>query len=103
MMIWLILGIFIGCGLYWLYTKIKAGSIAVTWYQWLLGFGSTVLFLLTIQNIFAFQVEMEPVAAKFTMLAMGLPAVILGVLAYSSPKLLASFKTKPGEKATISQ
>lgn len=92
-MLWLILGILIGLGLFGLYTKVKAGQLIVRWYQWVLGIMAVIMLLLTIENYLGFQEELEPVAANFVILAMGLPAVILAVIAYFIPKFSVKFKS----------
>jgi hypothetical protein len=67
-------------------------KIKITWYQWALGAAAILLLLLTIQNIVGFSKELESVAITFTIMAMGIPAVILGVLAIFLPRFIKTNK-----------
>lgn len=86
-MLWLILGLIIGGGLVYI---IFSDKYKVAWYQWVLGATSIVLILLTIQNILGFVRELEPVAITFTLIVMGIPAVILGALAILMPRFVST-------------
>jgi len=77
-MMWLILGLLLGAGIYWLATQSK---FKLTWYEWVLGVIGIILILFTIQNYFASVAELEPRAAGFMVLLFGLPGLILLVLA----------------------
>jgi len=74
-LLWLILGIFSGAIGFWVFILHKGGKITVRWYQWVLGIISLVMLLLTIENYIGFQRELEPVAANFMLVALGVPAL----------------------------
>ena len=82
-MFWLIAGLVLGAGIFWLATS---GKVKLTWYEWVLGVLGIILVLFAIQNYSASQVELEPKAGNLLLLIFGLPGLILaavaGVLAY---------------------
>jgi uncharacterized membrane protein len=82
-MLWLVIGLLIGAGVFWLATNDK---VKLTWYEWVIGVVGIILILFAIQNYGASLVELEPRAASFLMLIFGLPGlvfiVIAGVLAF---------------------
>jgi uncharacterized integral membrane protein len=87
MTLWIILGVLIGVGFYWLATRT---SFNLTWYEWVMAVLSIILILFAIQNYGASQTELEPRAAGFLLLIFGLPGVILGVI----PAVLAWRRTR---------
>jgi len=100
-MLWLVLGIIIGFALHWLISQVKNNNLSVQWYQWVLGVGSVAMLLLTVENYIGLQQELEPIAANFVLIAMGLPAVILGALTWFTPSIVQKFtgKSKANTKA----
>ncbi len=77
-MLWLILGLLLGAGIYWLATQ---ATFKLTWYEWVLAVLAVILILFTIQNYSASMTELEPRAAGTMLWLFGLPGVILGVIA----------------------
>jgi len=98
-MLWLVIGLIIGGGLAYL---ILSDKYKVLWYQWVLGIAAIALILLTIQNSLGFVRELEPVAITFTLLVMGIPAVIVGVLAVMLPRFLKTTKTQVSKETNKS-
>ncbi len=80
-MMWLILGLIIGAGGWWLVSWTRARKLGVRWYEWLLGALAVALALLAIQNYTAFLREMEPYAASVMLALLGVPGLILAALA----------------------
>ncbi|MCB8814943.1 hypothetical protein [Desulfosporosinus shakirovi] len=100
-MLWLFLGIVIGFILSFVILKVKAGQLSVKWYQWVLASVSVVLLLLTIENYLGLKMELETYASNFVLLAMGLPAVVLGALIWIIPLIAKKRKpTSDGQKLT---
>ena len=77
-MLWLILGLVLGAGVYWLVTTEKG---KLTWYEWVLAVVGVILLLYGIENYSASQLELEPRAGGFLLLIIGLPGLILAALA----------------------
>ncbi|MBA7668403.1 hypothetical protein ES703_76513 [subsurface metagenome] len=73
----LIVGGLVGALMFWL----RGRDIKVTWYEWLIGIIGLLLLLFTIQNYIGSQAEWESTAANMFLLATGLPAIILIVVA----------------------
>src|SRR5690554_6736106 len=84
-LLWLILGIIIGVAGFWVFHAHKSGKITVKLYQVVLGIIALVMFLLTIENYIGFQKELEPVAANFMLVALGVPAVMVASLIWLIP------------------
>jgi len=84
-MLWLILGLIIGAGGFWLVSWVRAKGISVRWYEWLLAVLAVLLALLALQLFFASLAELEPRAAWLLLLFVGLPAIILGAIAWFLP------------------
>jgi hypothetical protein len=80
-----ILEILLGAGILALVLWIRGRGIKVTWYEWLMGAFALVLILLIIQNFVGSWAEAEVTAAWMGLLFLGVPAVILGVLAIRLP------------------
>jgi uncharacterized membrane protein len=57
----------------------------MTWYEWVMGVVSLILILLVIQNFVGSVAEEETRAAWMGVLFLGIPAVVLGVLAVRLP------------------
>ena len=73
----LVVGVALGALVYWL----RCRGIRVRWYKWLIGLVGLALLLFTIQNFVTAFAELEPTAAWMLLLVLGLPAIILLVLA----------------------
>lgn len=99
-MLWLVLGIAIGFGLFMIISRFKAGRFNVKWYQWVLGIVSLLMILFTVQNYFGLLEELEPQAARFMLLAAGLPAIILAALIWVIPYFANSQKKKSSGQIT---
>lgn len=76
-MLWLILGLLIGVGGFWLATR---GNLNARWYEWLLAILAVLLALFAIQNYTASLAENEPRAAGLLLAMFGLLALILGIV-----------------------
>ncbi|MDR1961263.1 MAG: hypothetical protein LBQ16_03180 [Gracilibacteraceae bacterium] len=87
-MLWLLVGIIIGGGAIWLIAKTR-----IVWYQYVLGILGVALLLFTLQNYLGFLAEMEGHAAGFSLLIMGLPGLVLALLAVVLPRLLNQRKS----------
>lgn len=82
---WFLFGLVLGgCILALLQWK-GAKKIRMTWYEWAMGIASLILILLVVQNFVGSVSEEEPRAAWMGVLFLGIPAVILGVLAVRLP------------------
>lgn len=77
-MLWLILGLLLGAGFFWLATS---GKVKLRWYEWILVVLGVILILFAIQNYNASQFEMEPRAAGIMLWLFGLPGLILAAIA----------------------
>lgn len=86
-MLWLILGLIIGVGGFWLVSWTRSRGISLRWYEWLLAVLAVLLALLAVQLFTGSMAELEPRAAWELLLIVGVPAVILGVLAALLPWL----------------
>jgi len=80
-MLWLVLGLLIGVGGWWLVSWARARKLGVKWYEWLLGVLAVGFALLAIQNYAAFLREMEPYSANVMLALLGVPALLLAGLA----------------------
>ncbi len=80
-MLWLIIGLIVGVGGYWLVTTLYARDIRVMWYEWLIALSAVVLALLAIQNFVGSLEELEPQAAWMTLVMFGVPALALAGIA----------------------
>ena len=77
-MSWLIYGLLLGAGVFWLATN---GKVKFRWYEWVLAVLGIILILFAIQNYSASQFEYEPRAAGIMIWLFGLPGLILAVIA----------------------
>lgn len=82
---WFLFGLVLGACLLALLRWKSAKNINVTWYEWIMGIASLILILLVIQNFVGSVAEEETRAAWMGVLFLGIPAVILGVLAVRLP------------------
>jgi hypothetical protein len=82
---WFLFGLVLGAGILSLGLWIRARKIRMTWYEWIMGLAALLLLLLILQNFVGSIVEQETRAAWMGVLVLGIPAVILGVLAVRLP------------------
>lgn len=74
-MLWLILGIVIGAGIFYLASR---PNLNLAWYDWVLLALAVALALLAIQNYLASLAELEPRAARILLAGFGIPALLFG-------------------------
>jgi hypothetical protein len=86
-MLWFVLGLALGIGFTLLAVSARSGRIRVRWYQWLLGIAAVPFYLLAVQNYLALTSELEPALATFSLMAFGLPGVLLTALIWIVPLL----------------
>ena len=79
---WIIIGIIIGIGLLGLMQWLRNRNIVVSWYEWLIAAVGLFLLLFAVQNFAAALSELESAAAWKYILYMGVPSLILLVVAY---------------------
>ena len=96
-MFWFITGIVVGAGGLALIQRTRRPDVLTTWYGWVLGILAAILGLLAIEAFTGSFAEREPTAAWMSLLTMGLPAVILGALAWSLPRRTAGNGATPGD------
>lgn len=83
---WFLFGIVLGAGILAVVLTVRARKISVRWYEWLMGLAALILALLILQNFVGSYAEHEPRAAWMGVLFMGIPCVILGILAMRLPR-----------------
>ena len=79
---WFIIGIATGVVLLALVWWLRSRNIKVTWYDWLIGLIGLFLLLFTVQNIVGSFDEVSPTAAWMFLLFLGIPSLVLLVLAW---------------------
>ncbi len=77
---WLILGVIIGAGGWWLVAWTSKNNLRVTWYEWLIAAVAVLFALGAVQNFFASFAELEPQAAWILLALFGVPALVLGAI-----------------------
>ena len=82
---WFLFGLVLGACVMGLLRWKSAKKISMTWYEWVMGIASLILILLVIQNFVGSLEEEQTRAAWMGVLFLGIPAVILGVLAVRLP------------------
>jgi hypothetical protein len=92
-MLWLIIGLIVGAGAYWLVSWTRANKISVKWYEWLIAFGAAVSALLAVQNVEGSVAELEMRAAWTLLAGFGFIAVFLAIVAW---RLVARHNAKAG-------
>lgn len=89
-MLWLILGLVIGAGAVWIAVRSRNNDeMATPWYGWVLGILALLFGLLAIEVFVNSLAELESQAAWMGLAAFGVPALILGALAWWLPHRLA--------------
>lgn len=79
---WFIIALVVGVALTALVAWIRSSNIRTTWYDWLIGLVGLALLLYTVQNFATAFTELESQAAWMFLLVLGLPALILLVVAW---------------------
>ncbi|MBI4789196.1 MAG: hypothetical protein HY782_19360 [Chloroflexi bacterium] len=74
-MLWLIIGLIIGVGGWWLVSWTGRKKLGVKWYEWLLAALAVAFALLAIQNLTASIAELEPQAGGILLALFGVPAL----------------------------
>ena len=82
---WFVFGLVLGAVILALVLRVRTRKISLTWYEWIMGIAALILVLLVIQNFVGSIAEEETRAAWMGVLFLGIPAVILGVLAVRLP------------------
>ena len=82
---WFLFGLVLGACILALLQWKRAKKVRMTWYEWVMGVVSLILILLVIQNFVGSVAEEETRAAWMGVLFLGIPAVVLGVLAVRLP------------------
>jgi hypothetical protein len=79
--LWLITGLVIGAGMFWLGAWTRAHKLSVAWYEWLITIVAIILALLAIQNFESSLAELEARAAWIMLAMFGVPAITLAAIA----------------------
>lgn len=79
---WLVTALVIGFALAALIFWMRSKNIKMAWYEWLIGIAGLLLVLFAAQNFFEVRAEFNPTAATRFLLFVGLPGLILMVLAW---------------------
>ena len=79
---WFVVALIVGVALGALVLWLRSRDIKMTWYEWLIGIIGLLMLLFAIQNYFGTQAEFEPTAASLFLLILGLPALILLIVAW---------------------
>ncbi|MEE8205003.1 MAG: dehalogenase [Dehalococcoidales bacterium] len=79
---WFLIALALGIGITSLVVFMRNRDIKVTWYEWLIGVIGFVLLLFTIQNAVTATIELESTASWMFLLILGLPAIVLLVVAW---------------------
>ena len=82
---WFLFGLLLGAGILALVFWMRARKVKVAWYEWIMGIISLVLIVLLLQHFVGSIAEEETRAAWMGVLFLGIPAVVLGVLAVRLP------------------
>ena len=82
---WFIFGLVLGAAILAFVLWVRSRKIKVAWYEWLMGALALILVLVILQNFVASYAEFESTAAWMGLLFMGIPALILAVLAVRLP------------------
>jgi len=79
---WLVVALVIGFALAALIAWMRSKGIKLTWYEWLIGVVGFILVLFAVQNFFEVRDEFNPTAANNFLLFVGLPGLVLIILAW---------------------
>jgi hypothetical protein len=81
---YVLIGFVMGGGLVYLQVKLKEMNLKFVWYEWVLTVVGILLFIFLGQTFIASFNEFEPRAAWMSLIFMGFPIVIVGVIVYRS-------------------
>ena len=81
---WLVFGIFIGAIGTMAFNKIRERGILLRWYEWLMTAIGVFLLGYAFQNFFGSFLEREPRAAWLSLLFIGFPVIVIGVVLWRS-------------------
>jgi hypothetical protein len=79
---WLVITLILGVALAALVFGLRSKGITLKWYEWLIGLAGLALVLFSLQNFIEVRDEFNPDAANKFLLFVGLPGLILMVLAW---------------------
>jgi uncharacterized membrane protein YecN with MAPEG domain len=79
---WVLVALIVGFAVAMLLFWGRSKGISLSWYEWLIGIVGLLLILFAIQNFFAVQSEFPPTPASKFLLFVGLPGLILMVVAW---------------------
>jgi uncharacterized membrane protein HdeD (DUF308 family) len=82
---WFLFGLLLGAGILALAFWLHARKVRTTWYEWIMGIISLILIVLLVQHFVGSIAEEETRAAWMAVLFLGIPALVLGVLAVRLP------------------
>lgn len=91
---WFLFGIGVGVAGTVAFNQIKAKGVLLRWYEWLIAAIGVFLLGFTFQNFFGSFLEREPRAAWLSLLFIGFPVIVLGVVFWRSisSRLYATLK-----------
>ena len=78
-----IVALIVGAGVAVLAMWMRNKGVAIKWYDWVIGIVGFLTLLFAMQNFFASGIEGEPAAASNYLLIVGLPSLVLLVVAGS--------------------
>jgi uncharacterized membrane protein len=76
---WFVIGIAVGLLLLWI---VMSKKVQMKWYEWLIGIVGLALLLFTVLVTSTSYAEDEPKAAQLFLLVLGIPSIVLLVLAW---------------------
>ena len=79
---WLVVALILGFAVTALVFWMRSKGIKMTWYEWLIGIVGLLLVLFAAQNFLEVTDELNPTAASRFLLFVGLPGLILMVIAW---------------------
>ena len=82
--LYVLIGFVLGGGAVYLWTYLKEKAVTLKWFEWILIVLSFLIVMFLGQTFIASLQEGEPQAAWMSVLFMGLPLVVLAVVAYRS-------------------
>jgi len=93
--LYVLVGILMGGGAVMIWHVLKNASLKLLWYEWILLILSFIAFLFMSQTFIASFYEHEPRAAWLTLIFMGIPIQVMGVLVLRS--ILTRYKKNKEE------
>lgn len=77
-----LVGIVFAAFIYGVFSWMRSKDIKPNWYEWLIGTAGFALFILSVQHLFGAMEELFPYAAWMGFAIMGIPALILMLIAW---------------------